>query len=303
MSLEDFSIDTLPSAEDDRFEFKSGRTTNDKLRDKLANAVSAFSNSGGGWFVVGVDDSGHPDVGLSETIGRQPLRDWADQVIHLIQPSPNANVVVQEHPSGNGLLLAVGLTGGHELPYMSPDKKYYIRAGAHTVAASHFIVEALRARRHRDSPRLTHTIRERPDNSFIIQIGVVALTPSPSLDVAISIDPPPSIFQRCKQTFPIVRQLVDFANPFYFDVMTQRDVGDGRGRDMNLSLEYRDLNGKQYVYHAPIDAERSTSPIQVGENPLRSIAKSLEEVARSLNSLLKNGIPGAMFRRLVVGMV
>jgi predicted HTH transcriptional regulator len=70
----------LPTAEDDEFEFKSSATPTNDLSKKLAAAGSAFSNSGGGWFIAGVDDkTGNADGGVAPTVGRQDLRNWVDQ--------------------------------------------------------------------------------------------------------------------------------------------------------------------------------------------------------------------------------
>ena len=57
----------LPDAEDERHEYKSSviekneKSSNKSLGDKIAKAASGFWNSGGGLFVVGVDDNGKPD--------------------------------------------------------------------------------------------------------------------------------------------------------------------------------------------------------------------------------------------------
>ncbi len=56
-----FDLTNVPSKEDDRFEFKSSRTLQKDLGKKIAAAVSAFGNSGGGILVVGVDKEGKPD--------------------------------------------------------------------------------------------------------------------------------------------------------------------------------------------------------------------------------------------------
>ena len=77
----------LPNAEDDRHEYKSSAIKNDKeLGDKIAKAASGFWNSGGGLFVVGVNENGQPDGGISLNVGRQSRRDWIDRAISQVMP-------------------------------------------------------------------------------------------------------------------------------------------------------------------------------------------------------------------------
>src|SRR4051794_25718845 len=107
LKLEDRDLVSLPSAEDDRHEYKSSLTRDQDLTEKLARAASGFWNSGGGLFVVGVDGNGRPDGGIPLTVGRQPRRDWIDQAIRGVEP--RARYVVQcieDH--GAGLSIAAG---------------------------------------------------------------------------------------------------------------------------------------------------------------------------------------------------
>src|SRR4051794_19793756 len=65
----------LPPGEHNYFERKSGAfLRDDGLREKLAKAVSAFANSGGGHLVFGVKDDGDPD-GAEPMRGRQSTRE------------------------------------------------------------------------------------------------------------------------------------------------------------------------------------------------------------------------------------
>src|SRR4051794_33270887 len=79
LKLEDKDLVSLPSAEDDRHEYKASSTRDNELADKIARAASGFWNSGGGLFVAGVTGDGQPDGGVSLTVGRQSRRDWIDQ--------------------------------------------------------------------------------------------------------------------------------------------------------------------------------------------------------------------------------
>src|SRR5690349_17220198 len=54
-----------------------GRAT----RDEIAKQVSAFANSGGGYLVFGIHDSGGLDVGVDPLVGRQSVKDWVEGII------------------------------------------------------------------------------------------------------------------------------------------------------------------------------------------------------------------------------
>jgi predicted HTH transcriptional regulator len=141
-----FDLSILPSSEDDKFEFKSSRTPHSELKKKISASTSAFANSGGGYFIAGVDDSGSADGGLPETIGKADLRDWIDQIIHQIEPTPSYEVHLLDDLAGRGevqpkhKVLIIEIEKSHLPPYMAQDGRYYIRAGAHTVRSRHFIV-------------------------------------------------------------------------------------------------------------------------------------------------------------------
>lgn len=74
LSLDTRDLCSLPSAEDDRHEYKSSLTKDADLAGKIARAASGFWNSGGGLFVAGMDGEGQPDGGVSLTVGRQARR-------------------------------------------------------------------------------------------------------------------------------------------------------------------------------------------------------------------------------------
>ena len=154
INIETFDLTNLPDAEDDNFEFKSstilGLNNNVKdLSKKLSCAVSGFANSGGGYFVVGVDQNGNADGGLPQKIGKQYLCDWVDQVINQVEPVPRYDVKLIKDSLGRGIIhqdlvvLVVAIYESHIAPHMAPDYHYYIRAGAHTLKAKHFIIDSI----------------------------------------------------------------------------------------------------------------------------------------------------------------
>src|SRR5216684_838309 len=76
-------VDALPPKEHDYFERKSGKVFADEdlLLAKVAKAISALANSGGGHLLLGVDDNGVPDGVPPAYKGRTTTRDWLEQVV------------------------------------------------------------------------------------------------------------------------------------------------------------------------------------------------------------------------------
>jgi len=191
---QEIDLAVLPAEEDDRHEYKSGRSPAQKIKTALPKTASGFWNSGGGIFVVGVDDNGQPDEGFEPEIGNESVRDWIDQIVHAVQPVARYDVATPKSEVGN--VLVVRFHESAVLPHMAPDGRYYIRAGAHTVQAGHYLVEALRSRRGTTRPYLQTTLRPKPDVKGVIQLGIVSLSESAALDVEVALDPIPHLWTR-----------------------------------------------------------------------------------------------------------
>ncbi|WP_228053847.1 helix-turn-helix domain-containing protein [Nodosilinea sp. LEGE 07298] len=281
----------LPSAEDDVFEFKSSGTPFDALKKKLSCAVSGFANSGGGYFIVGVDANGKADGGLSLNVGKQDLRDWADQVINQVEPVPRYDIKLIYDSIGQGAIqsdsavLVVGIHESYAGPHMAPDNHYYIRAGAHTVKAKHFIVDAIWAKRHFSKPRLTHQFRLKPGKEEAIQLGILALTDSPAVDAKIVVSPLPQMIQHCESLFPLQISVIDRNNPFFFDVTTYFKAEERFGEDIYLEVEYCDLAGNFYAYKSKIEVTGSVPPISIGNDNPAKMVKALESINKALFQL------------------
>ncbi|MCY7278369.1 MAG: ATP-binding protein [Phormidesmis sp. CAN_BIN44] len=300
IDLENFDLAQLPSEEDNYFEFKSSRilesisTPKDlekKLKDlskKLSCAVSGFANSGGGYFVVGVDDHGEADGGLPLKIGRNDLRDWVDKVVNQVEPAPRYDIKLIYDPMGRGTIhsgsavLLVGIYESHVGPHMAPDNHYYIRAGAHTEKARHFIVDAIWAKRHFSKPRLTHLFRLKPGKEEAIQLGILALTDAPAVDVKINVSPLPQMLQHQKSLFPLQTSVIDQNNPFFFDVTIYSEATKHFGDNVFLEVEYRDLAGNLYPYRTKVEVAGSIPPTCIGnDNPAKIV-----EALKSINNVL-----------------
>ena len=297
MNSSTFDLSQLPTSEDQdhKFEFKSSQTSPADLKKKLGCAVSGFANSGGGRFVAGVDDkTGDPDGGfaIENFVGRQSLRAWADQIVHQVEPTPRYEVEVVEDSHGRGRIdqgkavLVVSVEESYYGPHMAPDRKYYIRAGVHTEPATQFIVEAIWAKRHFSKPRIAHILRERPDNAEIIQIGLIALTDSPAINIELKIEPLPGFLKGTTlREFPVTIGAIDSHFPFVFDIATRTDAEGHPDEEFTLSATYHDLASNPYPYEPRINLFRSLPSLRFFRTGLAEIADILRDLQRSVVKL------------------
>ncbi len=153
---------------------------------------------------------------------------------------------------------------------MAPDCRYYIRAGRHTVPARHFIVEAIRAKRFNSKPKLSHVFRLKPGYEQVLQLGLIAITNSPAINVVLSLNPLPTILQKRAKDFPIKLPLVDQNNPFFFDIALYADSEDTFGNNVNLNIEYYDLLQNHYKQESTIGIQ-SIPPIVIGNRDKKII--------------------------------
>ncbi|UFH54020.1 helix-turn-helix domain-containing protein [Spirosoma sp. KNUC1025] len=290
IDVDKITIDQLPQDEDDYYEYKSSLTPDDKLKDKLQKAVSGFANSGGGFFIAGINDkTGEVDGGISLQIGRQSRRDWVDIVVSQIEPKPKYSVKLLDDVDGRGFLkeahavLIVAIEESTIGPHMAADNRYYIRNGAHTVPARHYIVEAIRAKRFSTNPKLSHVFRLKPGYEQVLQLGIVAITNAPAVNVILSLFPLPKLLKARAQDFPIKLPLIDQNNPFFFDVSLYFESEESFGRDVKLNIEYDDLLQNHYVQELVIGIE-STPPILIG-NPNKEIIGALNSIEKALLKL------------------
>ena len=283
----------LPRAEDDRFEYKSSRTSDDDLRNKISRAASGFWNSGGGVFVAGVDGGGRPDGGLSDAVGRTTRRDWGDQAIGKTEPrGPYAVATIAGAGEGaefsiqpGKVALVIAFGESYVGPHMAHDGKYYIRAGAHTVPASHYLVEAIRARRGVDTPMLRPIVRTKRHQHRVIELVVIAVSDAPALDVEITLDPVPPLFAGVgKEPFPIRPKLIDRENPLAFDLSLSAGP-----RAMNepvaVRLRYHDMIGRVYDEEYTVSLFEQMPIVHVGKSQAENLTDALSEIAKAIAKL------------------
>lgn len=281
----------LPGSEDDRFEYKSSQTGDGELGNKIARAAAGFWNSGGGAFVAGVDGNGRPDGGLPTNVGRQTRRDWADQMVGKVEPR-GLYAVATITSEGEGspvqtgkVVLVIGFGESYAGPHMAPDGRYYIRAGAHTVPASHYLVEAIRARRAVDTPMLRPILRTKRHQHRVIELVVLAVTNAPALDVEVTLDPVPPLFEGISTPpFPIRPSLIDRDNPLAFDVSLAAGPK-AMGDPFVVRLRYHDVIGRAYDEEYTVSLLEQMPIMHVGKSEAESLTDALTKIAEAVAKL------------------
>lgn len=280
------SIREIPTTESDVFEFKSGKTSSTEMRKKLSAAASGFGNSGGGIFVMGIDNEGNVDGGWPNNIGRQSITDWIDQIVNTVEPAPNYNATLIDDVDNRGKmdpgksLVVVEFSSTPAAPHMAPDNKYYIRAGAHTVPARNYIVEALFAKRSVSYPRLTHLVKGKPGQPGVIQLGVVAVTSEPCIDVSISVTGLKDEVVLEHDLFPLEIPLIDRENPFFFDITTWDSIKDEVTDNARVKLTYHDQTGRQFDHDREINIIRAIGPFQINIRKSDHLIEAVKSIAR-----------------------
>ncbi len=285
----------LSEGETDEYEFKSSRINVSDLTKEIQVAASAFWNSGGGVLIVGIDDNGTIDGGISDLMGRQRLRDWVDRVISHVEPAGPYLVKTIYSDGENGAIrdghcvLVIAYGESNSAPHMAPDKRYYVRAGAHSDPAGHFLVESIRARRRLQKPVLRGLLRSNAHNARVIELVVLCLNDTPALDVRLDFDEVPEAMRLpFMERLPLYIPVIDQEHPFTMDASWFGLEEDGFGTTViRLHITYQDLAGRQYTDTQLLDPNRSIAPL--GPSDERALAQrdNLREISRQLKRLRK----------------
>ncbi|MEO0562687.1 MAG: ATP-binding protein, partial [Chloroflexota bacterium] len=235
--------------ENDEYEFKSSKISEKDLMKEIQVAASAFWNSGGGVLMVGINDKGDIDGGIDDMIGRQRLRDWVDRVVSHVEPSGPYFIKLiygedgSERIGPNKVVLIVAYGESNNAPHMAPDKRYYVRAGAHSDPAGHFLIESIRARRRLQKPVLRGLLRSNAQTARVIELVVMSLNETPALDVRLTFDGlPQSVQAAFDDRLPLYIPVIDRRHPFSMDasLFGMDETGFGKYR-ITLRLNYQDL--------------------------------------------------------------
>lgn len=277
----------IPNAESNTYEYKSSKVPLENLKNKISIAASAFWNSGGGIFIAGVNDNGIVDGGIPLTKGNQSLRDWVDKAISQTEPLGEYEINIIQYTSSTpniepdkGVLL-IRYLESNNVPHMAYDKKYYIRAGAHSEGATHFQVEALRALRQFTKPNLRGFLRNHPSKPGIEELVIISTNNAVALDITLTFDPfPRTLGEHFREDFPLEISVIDKNNPFRMDIsgFGFRDQAFGED-DAKLILIYKDVLGNQYRTEQIINPQKNLQPMCIGEDINVRLVKAIEKLA------------------------
>jgi hypothetical protein len=287
IDIQSLSLSQIPTEEDETFEFKSGQMKPNEFKQELEHAASGFSNSGGGCIVWGLDDkSGLADGGVEPTIGRQQMREWVDQVIHRVTPTPRYECRLFRDAEGKGTInpnnaiVVVSFDEGILPPYMAPDNRYYIRAGKHTVSAQHFIVDALWAKRHATKPIISHVIRPNPNAPTHLQLGLITVTDAPAVNVVLTIQPLKGELKRLDAELPLQIPVIDRLNPFFFEFGYRTWRSPVELEDVHIVVKYEDLSGNKFEYKNNVPLGTGLTSLMLVDDPADKIVNAIEKLAK-----------------------
>lgn len=126
-------------------EYKGTKILIKKDAQSICKAVSAFANSAGGTFLIGIsesEDSIKLDGGWSGT----SKIDWLHRVISSGTFPPVDTFKITEIESGSGYYYIIAVTVSPNAPHQAQDNRYYKRHGPHTDPMEHYEIEDIRNR-------------------------------------------------------------------------------------------------------------------------------------------------------------
>ena len=272
-----WTIDDLKQLppEDQHHEYKCGGKTSDKqLKNKIPVAASAFWNSGGGLFVIGVNDKIETDDGILNKVGNEERKEWIEKQILSVKPHAKYKIHNIDTIENKAIYL-IAFWPSEAVPHMAPDNKYHIRLGACSDSAPHFIVEALFARRASRTPILSHILRI---GAYGKECGIICLNDTPAISVDISLSnykkKPSDKFERFK--IPAITK----DNPFFFEY-DDRPLGGKDDNEFTITLHYQDLNGNNHTKTLNIDEKAQLNYTH------NNISILLSNIAENIDNLSK----------------
>lgn len=283
-------LSEIPTSETELYEYKSSRISLDNLKNKISIAASAFWNSGGGIFIVGVNDNGEIDGGINKCNGKQDIRDWVDNAIKLTEPIGNYTVKVISRSlddskiEENKVIIIICFHESFSVPHMAYDKKYYIRVGAHSGAANHFLIESLRSLRGKTRPYLKGVMKYHPTKPKIEQLAIIALNESVALDVRLNFDPLPiALRDHFSDDFPLEIAAIDKNNPFTMEIsgFGFREEAFGE-KPVLLKLEYKDILGNTFKSEQEISPHKNLQPMMIGDDVFKELVRAINKLTSKL---------------------
>lgn len=159
------NLDILPKQELDWIEYKGRRAidisidgiSEDNVKNTLSKAISAFSNSGGGYLVLGINDSTYSidDGGIFRFIKHCGTKSWLEDIIPtVVNPTLiDFNVIeilseqISEIINNERGIYIIEINDSKNAPHQAKDNKYYGRIGGKSKPLSHRFVMDIIGRR------------------------------------------------------------------------------------------------------------------------------------------------------------
>ena len=270
------NLKDIPSEESNAFEYKSSRIPFDYLKNKIS--------------IAGVNDNGIIDGGIPRIKGRQSIRDRADNAIRQTEPLGPYEILVIEHDDSttdideDKVVLVIRFFESSIVPHMAYDKKYYIRAGAHSDGATHFQVEALRSLRQFTKPNIRGVMRYHPNKPDVEELVIISLNDAVALDTKQTFEPLPLLLKRSfGDCFPLKIPVIDRHNPFRLEISLFGHRTKTFGEEpVKLILQFNDVMGNEYTVEQMISPHKNLQPMAIGKGVNERLIKALEKLTEKL---------------------
>ncbi len=289
----EYKLLLLP-APDDRFSILSANLTPERLSHALGVHGSAFWNSGGGLVAIGMGKRGSSGWGVPTVIDALPAADFIRSALRRVEPT-GPFAVQALPPAGPGspiraghAVVVVGFGASLAGPHMAPDHRTYIRAGGRSEPAGATLVEALRARTALAAPVLIATVRPNPNRPSSVQLGLVAVTDAPAVEVTVSLEPVPRVLATLGSLFPLTVSHIDRQTPFFLNLPIHRfnEYTTVHEQPFTVCVRFRDLAGRTYERRLPMDLTAALNSLGApGSTLTEDVSQALERLASGINEV------------------
>lgn len=126
-------------------EYKASKVIAKNRSDALCKTVTAFANSAGGQFVIGIEAKDGVATGLDGGVPLPSQRDRIHQIVNARTSPPIENFEVFEIVDAGGVYYVIDVPASPNAPHQF-DYVYYKRRGPHSEPMEHYEVEDVRNR-------------------------------------------------------------------------------------------------------------------------------------------------------------
>ncbi|OPY99230.1 hypothetical protein A5906_26230 [Bradyrhizobium sacchari] len=127
-------------------EYKSSSILINRDANALCKTVSAFANSAGGTFIIGIEMDKLAPVRLDDGTPGPSKRDWIFQVINGGTFPAIEAIEVREFATPTGMIFVIDVPPSAQAPHQSKDNKYYKRRDSLSEVMEHYEIEDIRNR-------------------------------------------------------------------------------------------------------------------------------------------------------------